>query len=61
MTSPVQAVAEGATYARMTVSLNGWGVEKVGGAMYLECALLFEGEEGSMEAALHALIVVPFF
>ncbi len=55
MTVPVQTVAEGVTYARMTVSLNGWGVETVGDTFYLECALLLGGEEGSLEAALHAV------
>lgn len=61
MTAPVRTVAEGATYARMTVSLNGWGVAAVGGALHLECALLFEGEEGSVEAVLHTLLFLPFF
>jgi hypothetical protein len=54
MTAPVHSVGEGATYARMTVSLNGWGVEMVGGTLYLECGLLFEGEEGSVDTARHA-------
>ncbi len=61
MTAPVHSVGEGATYARMTVSLNGWGVEMVGGTLYLECGLLFEGEEGSVDTARHAHSLLCYF
>jgi hypothetical protein len=60
MTATVNSVSEGDTYARATVSLDGWGVEMVGGTLYLECGLLFEGEEGSKEFAACACVGKSF-
>ena len=46
MSSPVRAATDGDSYTRMTVSLDGWGVEMGAGPLFLECGLMLKGNEG---------------
>lgn len=57
MTAPVPFTAEGDKYARLTVSLDGWAVriEEKAVALYLECGLLFMGQEVASSGPVRVL------
>ena len=58
MSAPVRPLAHGDTYARMTVSLDGWAVEFGAKFLFLECGLLLNGVEGAARVLL-ALVGLP--
>ena len=52
MSAPLRPLAHGDTYARMTVSLDGWAVEFGAKFLFLECGLLLKGIEGAARVSL---------
>ncbi len=54
MTSPLRANTDGDSYTRMTVSLDGWGVEIGSSSLFLECSLMVDEQEGAVFARTRA-------